>query len=72
MITSLPAELKETIMNTLDIFVEKGRKEGHQKKTENAVHNLIKQSLLTDDQIASALEVTVDYVADIRKQLGAS
>lgn len=68
MITSLPAELKETIMNTLDIFVDKGRKE----KTENAVRNLIKQSLLTDDQIASALEVTVDYVADIRKQLGAS
>lgn len=66
LITSLPIQLKETIMNTLDVFVDKGRKE----KTENAVRNLIRQSLLTDDQIASALEVTVDYVSDIRKQLG--
>lgn len=61
-------------MNTLDFFVEKGRnegiKEGHLEKTEKAVRNLIKQSVLTDDQIASALEVTVDYVADIRQQLG--
>lgn len=55
-------------MNTLDVFVDKGRKE----KTENAVRNLIRQSLLTDDQIASALEVTVDYVAVIRRQLGVS
>jgi predicted transposase YdaD len=68
LITSLPSQLKDSIMNTLDIFVEKGRKEGHQEKTENAVRNLIRQSLLTDDQIASALEVTVDYVADIRRK----
>ncbi len=65
----LPIHLKETIMNTLDLFVEKDRKNGHQEKTQNAVRNLIRQSLLTDDQIASALEVTVNYVADIRKQL---
>jgi hypothetical protein len=64
LITSLPIQIKETIMNTLDVFVDKGRKE----KTENTVRNLIKQSLLTDDQIASALEVTVDYVANIRRQ----
>lgn len=63
-------------MNTLDIFVEKGRKLGieegkrqAQEKTENTVRNLIKQSLLTDEQIASALEVTVKYVADIRSQI---
>ncbi|WP_026632692.1 hypothetical protein [Dyadobacter alkalitolerans] len=80
LITSLPAQIKETVMSTLDIFVEKGRKEGlkegelkgklegQQEKTENAVRNLIKQSLLTDQQIASALEVTVNYVANIRKQ----
>ncbi|WP_026632544.1 Rpn family recombination-promoting nuclease/putative transposase [Dyadobacter alkalitolerans] len=80
LITSLPTQIKETVMSTLDIFVEKGRKEGlregklegkiegQQEKTANAVRNLIKQSLLTDEQIASALEVTVNYVADIRKQ----
>ncbi len=54
-------------MSTLDIFVEKGRKEGDQKRTENAVRNLVKQSLLSDNQIASAMEVTVNYVADIRR-----
>lgn len=74
LITSLPTQTKETVMNTLDFFVEKGRnegkKEGHLEKTEKAVRNLIKQSLLTDDQISSALEVTEEYVADIRKQLG--
>ncbi|MHA4739644.1 Rpn family recombination-promoting nuclease/putative transposase [Dyadobacter sp. MSC1_007] len=73
LITSLPIEIKETVMSTLDIFVEKGRKEGERKgqieKTERAVRNLIKQSLLTDDQIASALEVTETYVTDIRRQI---
>ena len=73
---SLPVQIKETVMSTLDIFVEKGRKQGIeeakrevQQKTENAARNLIKQSLLNDEQIASALEVTVNYVADIRQQI---
>lgn len=84
LITSLPTQIKETVMSTLDIFVEKGRKEGlkegelkgkiegQQEKTENAVRNLIKQSLLTDEQIASALEVGVNYVSAIRQQLQGS
>ena len=65
LMTSLPTQIKATVMSTLDVFVEKGRKEG----IENAVRNLIKQSLLTDEQIASALEVTVQYVADLRRQI---
>jgi predicted transposase/invertase (TIGR01784 family) len=76
LITSLPSQIKETVMSTLDVFVEKGRKQGieegkreAQEKTENAVRNLIRQSVLTDEQIASALEVTVKYVADIRRQI---
>ncbi|MCF2489187.1 Rpn family recombination-promoting nuclease/putative transposase [Dyadobacter sp. CY347] len=67
LITSLPIQNQETVMDTLEIFVEKGRRE----KTENAVKNLIKQSLLTDEQIASAMEVTVSYVSDIRKNITA-
>ncbi len=47
--TSLPIQIKATVMSSLDVFVETGRKQ----KTENAVRNLIKQSLLTDKQIAS-------------------
>ncbi|WP_176884914.1 Rpn family recombination-promoting nuclease/putative transposase [Dyadobacter soli] len=65
LIASLPTQIKDTIMSTLDVFVEKGRKEG----IENAVRNLIKQSLLTDEQIATALEVTSEYVADLRRQM---
>lgn len=60
-------------MNTLDVFVEKGRRQGIEEaklqKTETMVRNLIKQSILNDDQIASALEVTVKYVADVRRQI---
>ena len=69
LVTSLPNQIKETVMSTLDIFVEKGRKEGELGKSRTAAENLIKLSLLTDQQIASALEVTTDYVADIRRQL---
>ncbi|MCE6991153.1 Rpn family recombination-promoting nuclease/putative transposase [Dyadobacter sp. CY323] len=67
-VTSLPIQNKETVMDTLEIFVEKGRKE----KTQTAVKNLIKQSLLTDEQIASAMEVSVSYVSDIRKIIAAA
>ena len=56
-------------MNTLDVFVEKGRREGRQEEREKTIRNLIKQSLLSDQQIASAFEVTVEYIARIRKEL---
>jgi len=77
LIASLPTQIKETVMSTLDVFIEKGRKEGElkgkiegqQEKTENAVRNLIKQSLLNDEQIASALEVPVKYVTDVRREI---
>ena len=69
LVTSLPKQIKATAMSTLDVFVEKGRKEGYQKRTESAIRNLVKQSLLSDDQIASAMEVTVNYVAEIRRQI---
>ncbi|OJV17352.1 MAG: hypothetical protein BGO21_26070 [Dyadobacter sp. 50-39] len=66
--TSLPTQIRATVMSTLDVFVEKGRKQ----KTENAVRNLIKQSLLTDEQIATALEVPVQYVTGIRREIEGS
>ena len=58
-------------MDTLEIFVEKGRREAWKELTQNAVKNLIKQSVLTDEQIASAMEVTVSYVSEIRKNITA-
>lgn len=68
-IDSLPFTIKETVMNTLDIFIEKGRKIGLKEEREKAIRNLVKQSLLSDEQIAAALEVPVGYVAGIRKEM---
>ncbi len=44
-------------------------KEAKAQGIEKSVRNLIKASLLTDEQIASALEVTMEYVAGIRQKL---
>ena len=46
-----------------------GFKAGLIRATEKIVRNLIKQTILTDEQIALAFEVTTDYVAEIRRQL---
>ncbi len=61
----VPVNTKNTVMNTLDIFVEKGKREN----TEKIVRNLVRLSGLSDEQIASAAEVTVDYVARIRESI---
>jgi predicted transposase/invertase (TIGR01784 family) len=73
----VPANIKHTVMNTLDIFVEKGKKigleegldKGRQEKTETVIRNLLQSSGLSEEQIASAAEVTVAYVAQIREEL---
>jgi predicted transposase/invertase (TIGR01784 family) len=74
LITSIPNQNNETIMNTLEMLIERGRKEGiaeafaeAEKKTQNSVRNLIKQSMLTDEQIASAMDLPVNYVVEIRE-----
>lgn len=74
----VPVNIKHTVMNTLDIFVEKGKKiglaEGHtkgqQENTEKIVRNLVQSSGLSDEQIAYAAEVAIAYVAKIREELG--
>lgn len=75
LIAPLPIKRKEDIMDTLELFEEKGRKkgieEGKREKTRDAVKNMIRQSSLTNEQIASIMEVTVDYVAEIRGSLAA-
>lgn len=74
-------------MNTLENFVEKpwgelfifsfaagyleGYRIGYQEGTKENIENLIKQSVLTDDQIASAMDVDLSYVAQIRKDIAA-
>lgn len=60
-------------MGIRELILEKVREEslekGVMKEREKAARNLIKASILTDEQIATALEVSVDYVADIRRKL---
>lgn len=66
----MPGKIKDTVMradaqSTLDIFVEKGRKEEREK----TARNLIRISSLSDEQIAAATDLPLDYVSRIRKEL---
>ena len=65
----LPSNLKTKIMSTLDIFVKKGRLEGVQETQVKIISNLIKTSSLSDSQIASAVDVSIDFVQKIRAGL---
>jgi len=68
-------------MNTLEIFekkgidkglelgIEKGVEIGREKARIEIVSNLIKISTLTDEQIASVTDVTIDFVAKIRTEI---
>lgn len=68
-VEQLPNRIKDTVMSTLDIFVEKGRKAGRQEEREKTVRNLIRISSLSDDQIASATDLPLEYVVRIREEL---
>lgn len=63
-VQKLPIKIKETVMNTLDVFVEKGRREEREK----TARNLIKISSLNDEQIAAATDLPIDRVISIRKE----
>lgn len=69
----LPSHLKTKIMSTLDVFVKKGRLEGRREGAEETqikiISNLIKTSLMSDSQIASAADVSIDFVQKIRAEL---
>ena len=72
-LNSLPEPIKKTIMNTLDIYIEKGRKEGIEKGIEKGkeeeVRNLVLKLGLTDKQAAEVAEVSVTFVKKIRTSL---
>ena len=81
LLESFSFPLKETVMNTLEIFekkgidkglelgIEKGVEIGREKARIEIVSNLIKISTLTDEQIASVTDVTIDFVAKIRTEI---
>ena len=72
-------------MNTLDIFIEKGKKIGVEIGIEKGIEigmtkkeyeknfsftkSLIMETLFDDIKIAQLVGVTVDFVSDIRKEL---
>ena len=53
-------------MNTLDIYIEKGRKEGIEKKSFEVVENLITELGLSDKQAARIAEVSETFVKKVR------
>lgn len=57
------------VMSTLDIFVEKGIKIGEEKGREKTARNLVRISSLSDEQIATATDLSIDHVARIRKEV---
>ncbi|MFT4092670.1 MAG: Rpn family recombination-promoting nuclease/putative transposase [Niabella sp.] len=74
---SLPVSIKSTIMNTLDIYIEKGRKEGMEKGIEKGmekgkelvVGNLLAASKFTLSEIANFAGVTEAFVKKVRTTL---
>ncbi len=59
----VPVNIKDTVMNTLDIFVEKGKRENAEK----VIRNMIREGLPTE-LISKVLEVSSEYVARIREE----
>ena len=65
----LPLKLKAKVMSTLDILIDKGRQEGVEKTELKIIRNLLKTSALSDEQIASVADVTLDFVRKVRAEL---
>lgn len=80
-LNSLPVQVKEKVMNTLDIYIEKGRKEGLEKGRkeglekglekgkEQVVRNLLSDTDFTIARIASLANVTEAFVRKVRSAL---
>lgn len=64
-LSSLPGPIKRTVMNTLDIYIEKGRKEGKQ----DVIRNLITELGLSDKEAARIAEVPEAFVKKVRTAL---
>ena len=67
------SSLKQTVMNAFEVREKRGKIEGieigSQKTRLDVVRNLTKLAVLSDDQIALATDVTVDFVRNVRAEL---
>ncbi len=66
---SLSIKLKDTIMSTLDIFIEKGRKENKEKMNYEFVRALLFQTDFTVAKIASLANVDEAFVQKVKDGL---
>ncbi|MFT4154702.1 hypothetical protein [Parafilimonas sp.] len=53
-------------MNTLDMYIEKGRKEGIEKKSWDVIESLLIKLGITDEEVADIAEVPVSFVKKVR------
>lgn len=76
-LNSLPQAIKKTVMNTLDIYIEKGRKKGIEegiekgieKGKEQVVKNLLTAGKFSVAEIAGFTGVTEAFVKKVRAAL---
>lgn len=67
---SLPEPIKNNVMNTLDIYIEKGRKEGSKEKSIDVIESLIANLNLSDNKVATIAKVPVTFVKKVRSVKG--
>jgi hypothetical protein len=60
---------QKTVMSTAEIFIEKGRREGIEKKGHEVVKNLLIAGKFTIAEIANFANVTEDFVCRVKKDL---
>lgn len=80
-LNSLPEQIKRTIMSTLDIYIEKGRKKGMEEgiekgiekgvaqKSNEFVENLLSNTSFEIDKIAALANVSETFVKKVRTTL---
>ena len=73
-VEGLPNTLKDTVMSTADIFIEKGKKigleEGLERSKTDFVTNLLKNTDFDQTKIAALANVSEEFVINIQSNLG--
>jgi hypothetical protein len=69
LLNSVPYTLKQKVMSAWDTIEKRGFETGSQKTRLDVVKNLIKLAVLSDEQIASVADVSIDFVKNVRIEL---
>jgi len=68
-VEGLPNTLKDTVMSTADMFIEKGKKLGLEKSKTDFVTNLLKNTDFDQTKIAALANVSEEFVRNIQANL---